>query len=402
MVAGDNGPAAGASLAKPRPWWHVRRGLSLAFVLSIAIHLAISLVPDELPPTPEPVPLQATLQELPPPPLPSIVPTPAPSKPKPKPKPRRTPAAPPPPTSSVAAAPEPAPPAAVPAPEPAPAAAAIEEPPQPEPEREPPAPVLAEDVEPPADLVEHKVLPPRVDLAYKVFYGTQGFLIGRATYRFEHADNRYRIGIIGDAKGLAALLYRGQGRVESRGVITADGLQPHELVVDKFNRRGSERAEFDWENGIANLHDNKTAPLEVPTYDLLALMWQFYFQPPESDVQTFALATTKRVFKVTATRKRRETLQWSHGAIETELWHRTSMDGRTEGYVWLAPSLRYLPIKMRAETPRGTVEVLLDQIRVDAEYAEGVPASAMTGELDASAPAPQPATSQPDYQQMVP
>ena len=373
MVAHDNDSRVGALIAKARPWWHVRRGLALALGLSIAIHACLSFIPDEVPSTPDPVPLQATLKASPPPP------------------------------PAVAAASDPAPTAVEPAREPpAVAPSPPAEAPKAEPEPEPAPPVLAEDVEPPDDLVERKVLPPRVDLAYKVFYGTQGFLIGQAIYRFEHADNRYRIGIIGDAKGLAALLYRGQGRVESRGVITAEGLQPHELVVDKFNRRGSERAEFDWENGIANLHDNKTAPLELPTYDLLALMWQFYFQPPESDVQTFALATTKRVFKVTATRRKREMLRWSHGDIETEMWHRTSMDGRTEGYVWLAPSLRYLPIKMRAETPRGTVEVLLDQIRVDAEFAEGVPASAMSGDIDAPAPAPPPQSVQPDYQQMVP
>ncbi len=317
-------------------------------------------MPDEVPTTPDEVPLTATIRELPPPPVASAAPAP---KPKPRPKPRPAPVAAPVPE---VAAPEPAP-EALPQTEPEQAAEVA---PVPEPAAEPAPPVLAEDVAaPPAEAIERKTLPPRVDLAYKVFYGTQGFLIGEATYRFEHADNRYRIGIVGDARGLAALLFRGQGRVESRGLITPEGLQPHELIVDKFNKRGSERAEFDWENGIANLHDNKTAPLELPTFDLLALMWQFYFQPPESDVQTFALATTKRVYKVTGTRKRRETLEWANGSIETEMWHRTSEDGRTEGYAWFAPSLRWLPVKVRAETPRGTVEVLLDAIRVDQAHA---------------------------------
>ena len=64
----------------------------------------------------------------------------------------------------------------------------------------------------------------------------------------------------------------------------------------------------------------------------------------------------------------------THGAIDTELWHRTSMDGRTEGYVWLAPSLRYIPIKMRVtRTSRGTLEVLLDSIRVDDAKSFGLP-----------------------------
>ena len=52
---------------------------------------------------------------------------------------------------------------------------------------------------------------------------TRGFLIGDARYRFEHANQRYRIATIGEARGLAALVLRGQGKIESRGLITADG-----------------------------------------------------------------------------------------------------------------------------------------------------------------------------------
>lgn len=374
------------AIAGPRrPWWHVRRGLVIAFVLSVAVHIGLSFMPEELPDTPDATPLTATLRELPPPPVPVPQAAAPRATPKPKPSARQPVAVPAPspgPESASTVAPEP------------PAAAAPETKPAAEPIPAPP-PVLAEDVPLTQPPTERKTLPPRVDLAYKVFYGTQGFLIGQATYRFEHADNRYRIGIVADARGLAALLYRGRGRVESRGLITPDGLQPQELVVDRFNRRGRERAEFDWENGIANLHDNRTAPLELPTYDLLALMWQFYFQPPDGDVQTFALATTKRVFKVTARRKGRETLSWSNGPIETELWHRTSEDGRTEGYAWLAPSLRYLPLKIRAETPRGTIEVLLDAIRVDEEAAADPEAT-----REEPAAEPEPVTQQPDYFQL--
>jgi hypothetical protein len=211
-----------------------------------------------------------------------------------------------------------------------------------------------------------KSLPPRVDLAYKIFYGTQGFQIGSATYRFEHANNRYRMSTVGEARGLAALLLRGQGRIESHGLITAAGLQPLELVVDKFNRRGQERAEFDWEAGIATLHENQTAALELPTFDPLSAIWAFYFRPPDADRQAFAMATTRRVHQVVGTRERTEAIEWADGRVDTEVWHRTSADGKTEAWVWLAPSLRWLPVKMRVtNTTRGTVEALLDAIRVD-------------------------------------
>ena len=125
-----------------------------------------------------------------------------------------------------------------------------------------------------------KTLPPRVDLAYKVFYGTRGFLIGDAVYRFEHANNRYRITTIGEARGLAALVLRGQGKLESRGLITDDGLQPLSLRVERGGPDRVETAVFDWEAGIVTMHDNKTAPLDLPTFDPLSLMWQYYFTPP--------------------------------------------------------------------------------------------------------------------------
>ncbi|MBP6565004.1 MAG: hypothetical protein KA200_05220, partial [Burkholderiales bacterium] len=63
-----------------------------------------------------------------------------------------------------------------------------------------------------------------------------------------------------------------------------------------------------------------------------------------------------------------ETVIWPYGEVEAERWHRTSVDGSTESIAWLAPGLRYLPIRMRvSNTLRGTLEVVLASIRVDDE-----------------------------------
>ncbi len=91
-----------------------------------------------------------------------------------------------------------------------------------------------------------------------MFFGTQGFLIGEATYRFEHEGNRYRIATVGEARGLAALVLRGQGKVESRGLITPEGLLPQEFTVERGSSDRRESARFDWEAGIVTLHDDKT------------------------------------------------------------------------------------------------------------------------------------------------
>ena len=127
---------------------------------------------------------------------------------------------------------------------------------------------------------------------------------------------------------------------------------------------------FDWEAGIVTMHENKTAPLDLPTFDPLALMWQYYFTPPTADKVTFTVATPRRLMRYTITREGTETIEWPQGPIDAERWHRRSDDGKTDAYVWLAPSLRYIPVKMRvSNTDRGTIEVVLDSIRVDEDAA---------------------------------
>jgi hypothetical protein len=340
---------SGTSASAPRPIVR-RRILVTALAASLAVHLALSLWPVDIESVRQMPPLSVTLKEMPAPPKPKPVVAPPQRKAK-----RVAPkaVAPPPPLAT---------------PEPAPIVA--EEPPP-----APPAPIAAaEVVAPPPDLTipEPPVrLPPRLDLAYTVFLGTQGFVIGEATYRFEHSGNQYRILTVGRATGLAALLIRGEGKVESRGIITPTGLQPQEFAIERGSAERHEVARFDWELGIVILHNNQTAALEMPTYDPLAFMWQAYFAPPVSDVQSFNIATTRRVRPYTITREGTEKITWAQGEIETEIWHRRSDDGRTDGYAWLAPSLHYVPVKVRiVATHRGTLEALLDSIRVDEPLAQ--------------------------------
>ena len=334
----------------------MRPAFVVAFAASFALHIALSLWPVDMPTSAPLAPLAVTIDELPPP-LPAPAPKPAAAKPKPKPKHVRVakPAPPPPPAAIESVAQEQAPPAQQPA---VPDVDTIAE--------APPSPSLPEFApEPPAIEPPPVVLPPRVDLAYKVFLGTRGFMIGEAVYRFEHEANRYHIETVGEARGLAALLVRGQGRLESSGTITPEGLQPLEFAVERGSRERREVAHFDWEIGLVTLHEDKTLAVELPTFDPLALMWQFYFAPPTTDEQTFYVATTRRVQRYTAVREAVETIPWRGGELVVERWHRKSEDGGTEGYAWLAPSLRYVPVKMRVSFPRATFEATLDAIRVD-------------------------------------
>ena len=363
-TAGDGiSSSAPRDLARRRFGSAPRPVLVAALALSLALHGALSLWPSDLETTPETLPLQASIVEMPPPPMPAPR-----AAAKPRPKPQRVTA----PRPHVD--PPPAPVAqeiAAKAPEPEliePTADAIAMGPEPATE------VVAEAIVTPPDRPQ-KTLPRRIDLVYKAFLGTQGFLVGEAVYRFEHAGGEYHIVTIGEAKGLAALFLRGQGKLESRGLITPNGLRPYEFAVKRSTNERRERAVFDWEAGVVTLSDERTEPIEASTYDPMSLMWQAYFTPPDADVAEITVATTRRVGRHTLTREGEETIAWAQGDIVTERWRRMSEDGNTETTVWLAPSLRYVPVKMRVVTNYksllgATLEAKLDSIRVDEPLAQ--------------------------------
>jgi hypothetical protein len=238
-------------------------------------------------------------------------------------------------------------------------------------EPEPVAPPPLEEAIPPApSLAPPRELPPRIDLAYRAFLGTRGFLIGDAVYRLEHSGSQYRISTVGEARGLAALLFPGEARAKSEGAITADGLQPVSYSVERTSGNRREAASFDWESGVGELNGDQSAPLELPTFDPLVVLWQFYFAPPAQDETEFNIATTRKIYHVTFRRIGAEKITLPFGDVDTEIWKRVDPDSTIQAQVWLAPSLRYVAVKLRLSNARATVEGLLDSIRVDDTVAQ--------------------------------
>lgn len=334
------------------------RVLGVALVASLAAHLMVAALPEPPAVAPEPLPtLSATLTEMPPPPPPVVKRIPP--KRKPRPAAPATPviaAAPPSqvaqatPIPALAVEPEPAPPEAT---------AVTEAPPT-----EETLPVADNDASAPPPL------PPRIELAYRGFLGTRGFFIGDAVYRLEHRDNQYTITTVAQARGLAALFLRGEGRLSSTGTITSAGLQPNLYSAERTSDGRHEVATFDWETGVVLLNDNKTAALELPTFDPLAVLWQFYFAPPDQDEAEFNVATTRRVYHSRFRRVGVEAIELPFGEVQAELWERTGGDGNLAAKVWLAPSLHYVMVKMRLSNGRITGEALLDSIRVEETVAQ--------------------------------
>jgi hypothetical protein len=327
----------------------------LAFAASLLLHLAITQWDIRFSDSTEALPpLTATITELPPPPAPAPA-----ARPTPRPKPKRNVRVAAAPAAPVAAQAEPAVEQATAAPqdeapEPPPAAAPLDEP-------------VAAATELPA---LPKQLPPRIDLTYRGFLGTRGFFIGDAVYRLEHSANQYKISTVGEARGLAALFFRGQGKATSEGAITASGLQPNTYSIERTHNYRRESATFDWESGMVILNDDKALPLELPTFDPLAVIWQFYFAPPGQEDAEFNIATTRKIYHYVFHRVGNETVTLPFGDVDAQIWERQAGDGGLEAQIWLAPSLHYVAVKVRLSNDRATVEALLDSIHVDETIAQ--------------------------------
>jgi hypothetical protein len=330
------------------------RVLGVAIAASLLAHLVAVALPGPSTAEPEALPmLTATITEMPPPP--ALVAKPAARRHKPRP----VSVAP----VLAAEASEVAIPPAVSAPEPTPEA--VSETPAPAEEASPTIAVAAPSAPPVAP-----TLPPRIELVYRGFLGTQGFFIGDAVYRLEHTDSQYTITTVAQARGVAALFLRGEGRLSSTGTITRGGLQPNLYTAERTSDGRHEAATFDWETGIVLLNDHKTAALEAPTFDPLAVLWQFYFAPPEQDEAEFNVATTRRVYHSRFRKVGVESVQLGFGEVETQVWERTGGDGNLTARIWLAPSLHHVAVKMRLSNGRITGEALLDSIRVDDTVAQ--------------------------------
>jgi hypothetical protein len=159
------------------------------------------------------------------------------------------------------------------------------------------------------------------------------------------------------------------GPSDEQGTITRAGLQPDLYTAERTSDNRHEAATFDWETGVVLLNDNKTAALETPTLDPLAVLWQFYFAPPD---RTRCNSTSRpRAACITQFPPRRD----REGRPELRRGRGAGLGARErrrkhQRKVWLAPSLHNVMVKLRLSNDRGTVEALLDSIRVDETVAQ--------------------------------
>lgn len=241
------------------------------------------------------------------------------------------------------------------------------------------APAASPAVAPPSRMPVLASLPPLANaftLDFDVYYSrgsVQDMRVARATYRFSRQDERYRLSTEARATGMLAVFYSGTLNQSSSGVLDAQGFHPQRYTEKRGKR--PERT-FVFENDPPAVRQGGQGP-DYPypegTQDRLSIFFQLGLlarngRPALQKGRQFVLplAGSHQVdepfFQVVGT----ESQKTGAGTFDTlHISVRKPGDAQAPRFdVWLAPSLRMLPVRIRVfeKNESSIVDQLLSKL----------------------------------------
>lgn len=202
-------------------------------------------------------------------------------------------------------------------------------------------------------------LPPAGSIRYVVTMGPTGGPIGRATQTWEMRDGLYRLTSSAETAGLVALFKSVRVDTESRGRLTANGLEPQLFTSRRADREDGDRVEFDREAGRLRYANGEERPLPDGAQDLLSLNYQLGWLARAGEM---AITTGRKLGRYPLEVLGEEWLETPMGPLRT-LHFRAAGETTTE--VWLAVEKYLLPVKIRHLDKRGdNFEQLAQEIRI--------------------------------------
>ena len=206
------------------------------------------------------------------------------------------------------------------------------------------------------------ILPGDGVIRYVVTMGSGGFYVGRAEHRWQFtADGQYRLSSKTETSGLVALFRSLSFENESRGRLTADGLQPESYRSLKNGRDSNEGADFDWGSREVRLQrDGSTQSMAPGSQDILSLNYQLaYLKKPEGG-GSIGVVTGKKYERYALDSLGEEEIDTPAGRFRT-LHLRAMTESTTE--IWIALDRYRLPVKIRFIDKKGdSFEQLVTEI----------------------------------------
>lgn len=198
------------------------------------------------------------------------------------------------------------------------------------------------------------LLPAKGRMRFVIYYGTQGFQIGRAEHSWEFTeDGRYRLTGMTETSGLVALFKPLVFENESSGRLVAGGLQPETYRTRKNGKDANENADFDWLTAEVRLsRSGAVQPVSPGLQDILSLNYQLaYLRKPEGGA-TVGVVTGKKYDRFALDSLGEEEIDIPAGHFRT--LHLRAM-GDTVTEIWIALDRHRLPVKIRYTDKKGDI-----------------------------------------------
>ncbi|MBS1143278.1 MAG: hypothetical protein H6R14_684 [Proteobacteria bacterium] len=226
------------------------------------------------------------------------------------------------------------------------------------PATENPAPELAQPAPsittPPEPAPAKPLLPAKGTIRFAIYYGAQGFQIGRAEHTWEFTeDGRYHLSGKTETSGLAALIKTLVFQNESSGRLVAGGLQPEQYRTRKNGKDANENADFDWSASEVRLsRSGAVESVARGAQDILSLNYQLAYMARLEDGATVGVVTGKKYDRFALDSLGEESLDTGAGQFRT-LHLRVVGDTVTE--IWIALDRHRLPVKIRYTDKKGDI-----------------------------------------------
>ena len=193
-------------------------------------------------------------------------------------------------------------------------------------------------------------LPPQGMIRYRVDRGDSNFAIGTALHEWAIDGERYRLTSRLETTGLVWLFRALRIDMESRGLLSADGLQPEVFTVLRNGEEAREKALFDWQAMTVRVGDRPAQVVARGTQDLLSFNYQLGFSLPRGMGGVLPIATGRKygVYRLEVLGD--EEIEIPAGIMRT-LHLRAPGVNTTE--LWLAYDYLLLPVKIRHVDSRG-------------------------------------------------
>lgn len=182
--------------------------------------------------------------------------------------------------------------------------------------------------------------------------------IGTVNESFTRDGESYRIRSETIAAGALRWVLRDRLVVSSEGRITAQGLQPQRYAFERDKAPAKNiHARFDWaQRKLTSEHDGRseTLVLQPGTQDRLSIMYQFMALDLSAKLPAAWMTNGKHVTRYEYSLAGSEEVESPAGRFATLRVVRADPEDGSRLEVWLAPSLKGLPVRVRLTRADGT------------------------------------------------